>query len=58
MGAEVPPDVPPVDVGDALAAAGVASDAFLRLTIVLLSLDRETTPVVHGFSLSWECAGD
>jgi DNA-binding beta-propeller fold protein YncE len=56
--AEVPDDVPPVDVGDALAAAGVAPDAFLRLTIVLLSLDRETSPVVHGYSLTWECAGD
>jgi DNA-binding beta-propeller fold protein YncE len=56
--AEVPADAPPIDVGDAFTAAGVVPDAFLRLTIVLLSLDRETSPVVHDFALSWECAGD
>ncbi len=56
--AEVPDDVSPVDVGLALDAAGVTPENVLRLTIVLLSLDRETSPVVHGYSLTWECAGD
>jgi hypothetical protein len=56
--AQVPADVPPVDVSQALDAAGVTPENLLRLSIVLLSLDRETTPVVHGFSLTWQCAGD
>lgn len=38
---------------------GPVPDAkFLLLTIRLISADRETTPVVHSYSVQWACAGE
>jgi len=53
----VPPDSPPVDIGDLLTAAGrPANLPHLRVTARLFaSTDRTVSPVLTGFELSFRC---
>ncbi len=41
-----------------MAPGPVPDGEFLQLTIRLISDDRESTPIVHAYSLEWACPGE
>jgi hypothetical protein len=48
-----------VSPADLQAAPGPVPDSrYLLVIIRLLSEDRESTPIVHGFSVDWACPGE
>lgn len=48
-----------VSPADLTMAPGPVPDAqWMLLTIRLISQDRESTPIVHGYSVQWGCPGD
>lgn len=53
--ATVPDGVPPVNITEALEAAGVAPGRFLRVTVRFISQDGVSRPILYRLSLTWEC---
>jgi sugar lactone lactonase YvrE len=53
--ATVPDSVPPVNVTAALEAEGVAPGQYLRITVLFISQDGVSRPILTRLSVTWEC---
>jgi hypothetical protein len=51
-----PPDAPPVNVGDALDAAGVAQESLLAIEVALIT-EVGDSPIVRSFGIESSCDG-